>query len=342
MYYMFKMRTIRFFSIVIIIIFMTNCKDMEKRDHFYVEGLPSGLTFSSLHFINDSVGYLFCTESRDDGFGDSNPIFKTTNGGRNWQIVNSNSCDSYVVSNRIIANTAYVYRLLMNLSGEHNYLECFSFKEDRSIFCKPFDLNRSYLIDVLDNELYCIEEKNGNYFLNTYDNSLKPKESFQVMPFAQGVRINENFYVISGDSMGRNQLFKVNQTNCHRLPLSYYPEIINRHNGKVFLAGTDSEIKNRIVFSIIDAAKENNEIRSVIDGYTIVRDFIVSEQDVVVVLGKLDGYLVKYDLFHSRDDCRTWNNISLHDQITVSAVTMVNHLVYIYYCTDEIEMIELE
>lgn len=102
--------------LVLITLFIASCSDYDKKmwTKFNGTGIDEG-SFRSLMFVNDSIGYLggensyynFDNEGQLKSFTDSTLLFKTVNGGRNWEKVRFNEAGA-IRDIKIFNNKLYV------------------------------------------------------------------------------------------------------------------------------------------------------------------------------------------------------------------------------------------
>lgn len=287
-----------------------------------------------MHFKTKDEGYLF-TQKRDLSLGSNIFVYKTTDGGKNWeQIYHQNGYKLFGPS------ILYKGAIFGTVTEQEDLRKSNLFKLDLATHAfSLLDINTigvDYVGDyilAMDGNISSFFRKDEQYgFLTTDMNfssvSLKP---FDYVIYDRNIiNDNTNIYFITYE----NQLI-IQTDGKYRAVEIKDPVCITKIAEKEVLIATNKHdsIINLYKF---DARNFKLEKLHTIENYSIIYYLQANEKVIVGFVGNIKGFFVEYDLIYSTDKGQTWQ-IQTLEEIKIKPNRLVDNILYIYSGIESLE-----
>ena len=320
-----------------------SCSNNRNSNVFPTDGLPytsvgESMHYSSMVFMNDTLGYLFGTLSRNSHKTCENYIFQTDDGVHNWKLVSCFSNGKTLISGEVVDdNQGNLYRLLRNLSEESDYVERYSMADGKVVLRKQFQ-SRASLIGAYKGLLYVLVNIDNQDRINVYNENLEVQHSYPAFPFYNGLVFEHKLYCLSANQdNGESDLCRLDKDGHELICLPLDPGALTLWGNELLIMG-DKKNEERIYVASYDVESNKSVLLSSFDGYSIIRFLESNNNHVIAVLGK-DPF--SGDFFYSNDGGKTWSKYALPHYAFIDAITLIQDKAMIIYDADEFEKIDL-
>lgn len=284
-----------------------------------IEGKPE-----YMHFKTENEGYMFSYIG--NLYDETNTfVFKTTNGGKNWEHIYSG--DGYLFSGSSILFDNAVFGYIKNaediaknnlfkfdLTTQEFKLLDFNIEATGNIWAKNDSIYLSYY------------NKPHHYTLATDTNFLS--YSTQVFNYTEKedgvISDSTNTYFITYTNKLAVELNNV----CREIEIKAPQCITKIAENKILIATNEQE--NAINLYQFDATSDKLEKLQTFKNYSIINHLQSNEKVIVGFVGNIKGFFVEYDLIYSTDKGQTWQIQKLKEKNLIKPNCLVDNVLYIY------------
>lgn len=315
-------------------VILVGCHDSLKNNDdvemFNYDGMKGKSNY--LYFININEGYSFnhitkSEEQTEEQLNDPNffpkstdiaIVYKTTNGGKNWNNI-------YSVTNRKFSNIGMFFNNILYV-GSNDFYEDKSFilkKENNDSFVeKPAESLYNFLVD--DKGVSYV----GKNKIVHFDIHLQPTGSLNIDIGNKSVFINGRLYTILRNREGHNYIREYIRDNSKNIYLSIEPEFFVQNDvTKLLIAGQRE--KNTILLVDYDINTKKVQVLQEFGGYSMIQSLQSNDQVICGFIGNIKGAFIEYDLFYSLDKGKTWHIQELKEKSHIHSNALINNVLYI-------------
>lgn len=313
-----------------------------KVDIYSIGGIPDeNQSFSYLYFKNQNEGYLFGTirtfEENNDTKIDTDSektnlieqanIYKTTDGGRNWELINSKNNFSYFEMATVFENSICILRNDNSEDFKFNILKLNLL--DNSTFVskeiRPLSViwnngrNIHYTSNRNNIKLYSLNEK-----LNSID-------SFFINDYAISAIYFKNTHYAVFSNKENTYFGKVNKEKILNIDLNITPKYLTiQDENKIIIVGNEKFNNNGIKLVSYDISNGDKKVVAEFKGYSIIQDFQSNNKVICGFIGNIDKSFIKYDLLYSIDKGNTWKIQKLKEDSYIRPNSLNDSTFFIY------------
>ncbi len=315
------------------------CKN--EVDMIKCKGIPDvNQAFSYMYFKTENEGYLFGTYTEYEELSEKeleNPnnipkstdeanIYKTTDGGKNWEKINSILNYKYFDIATVFNNAVYILR-----SDE---------REDFKFNIEHFDVETEEVKNLLNTKpvVSAIWNNENKIFFTNNRGSIKlysldknqGLDSIGIENYAlQGLSINNKSYAIFSSS--ETSYFGSVDKENKEIKLPIIPSCITKQDdNNILIAGETKTDDNEISLVSYNVNTKQSKTIKKFKGYSIVDYLQSNDKAIIGFIGNIKGFFVEYDLIYSLDKGNTWKIRTLDESNYVRPSCLIDNILYIY------------
>jgi hypothetical protein len=293
-----------------------------------IEGKPE-----YMHFPTENEGYMF-SYTGNVYFDAILFIYKTTDGGNNWEQIYSQKGYVFYGDSKLYHNAIFgLIKDAENITKSNLFKLDLATQEFKLINTDAFGIDGvGGIIFAKNDSISSFFSKNKQGGILTTDTdfsscSLKPfeyKVKWIISPNDGFFSDNTHIYFITW----KNQLVIETNSRYKEVEINS-PECITKiAENKVLIATKEQE--NAINLYQFDATNDQLEKLQTFENYSIISHLQSNEKVIVGFVGNIKGLFVEYDLVYSTDKGQSWQIQKLKEKKLVSPNCLIDNILYIY------------
>jgi hypothetical protein len=332
------MKKITLFIIVVVFLLFLSCIN-NKNDMITIvncngiSGKPEYMLFKT-----ENVGYMFIYKGNmySSSADVSIFIFKTTDGGENWEQIYSQ--DGYIFA-RYSIFTLFNNAIFGTVENPEDITKPNLFKLD--LTTQEFKLldNDTLGVDGVGGFILIKNDSIVTFFSkDKYRGTLTTDtdfSSFSLKSFNYTVKFvtNANDGIVSDSTSiyfitWKNQLVIETNNEYKEIAINNPVGITKIAENKVLIATNEQE--NTIILYQFDVTNNKLGKLQTIENYSIISHLQSNEKVIVGFVGNIKGMFVEYDLIYSTDKGQSWQIQKLKENKLVSPNCLFDNILYIY------------
>lgn len=297
-----------------------------------------------IHFITENEGYSFNTvenwpEQTAEQLNDPNylpqplnnvVIYKTINGGRNWEKTDSIKNRKFIGEGVFLKNSFYV--AVNDFFEDKIYLV--RKKINGNLIESPVESVYGFLAD--SNTVY-YTSKNGFFSI---DDNLKAKQILKLNVGNESLLIGNSIYTILRNNSGINFLKVYDNGGEKKISFDVEPECLaKRNNDNIVIAGYN---KKSVVLLNYEISTNKITILNEFSGYGIVQGLKSNNKVICGFIGNIEGAFTEYSVFYSLDKGITWKIEKLREESHIRPSFLIDSYLYIYSGGDRMQKVKFK
>lgn len=336
------MRKIIMFSALLLLGCKNTTNDNLGIEIYTIKGMDGKPEY--IHFITEKEGYSFNTvedwpEQTSEQLNDPNYlpqpsnsviIYKTINGGRNWEKTDSIKNRKFVGEGIFFKNAFYV---AIN-----------DFVEDK-IYLVRKKINSNLIENQVESVYGFLEDSNTAYYTSkdgffSINNNLKAKQILKSSFGNESLLIGNTIYTILRNNSGINFLKVYHNGGEKKISCEIEPECLAKiNNDNIVIAGYN---KKEVVLLNYEISTNKITTLNEFSGYGIVQGLKSNNKVICGFVGNIEGAFTEYNMFYSLDKGITWKIEKLKEESYIRPSFLIENNLYIYSGGDRMQKVKFK
>ena len=334
--------------ILFVILTVLGCKDSVKNSANIEIINFTGMDGESVHisFVTPKIGYSFNNKTYTDWTRvtkeqlddpnyfpkstDVGTIYKTIDGGKNWDSVYSIKDYNFYNTSFYGKNKIYI-KIIDSKKILKNKLLKFDLKTNKDNILN-FNFERMGEIWAINKNVFIHSKNNGVNYLYTIDDNFSKIDSIKDDKiFKDKITLLGNTpFVVTWD----NEIYNIHKKQSIRLDDVKIECITKKSESNLLIASKD---KSSIFLVDFNTNNKEMKILKEFEGYNIVRGLQSNDKVICGFIGNIKGHFTEYDLFYSLDKGKTWQIQEIKEKRHIHTNCLIDKELYIFGGANQIQ-----